>query len=325
MLLSQLAKNERGFAMAVVITTVALAAGLAVYVMQNSDRGGRTNERDMATFDRENLLTEMKMILSDPANCKASLEGSFRKSQIRNPGKDAGHKVELWTALDGARASLKLKEGDTYYKLQVSSLRLFMNKGAETVPEGTWAEQGLLRVRLSGSGEHVLDVPLTVNLLTGEGLSTIIGCRASADPVICDSMGMLYDELKGNCYSEDVCDDVLVLANDGEEDDWMGERKGLCMENVGSHIRDIAISQKERDSIQSTGNSIRCCYPRNRMSVRCHELEEIAEYGAWEGDLPGECDMKPGGILQMFILGQGEVAPLHETTTLMIRCCYPYD
>jgi hypothetical protein len=269
------------------------------------------------------------MVLQTEDNCTASLKGTvFRKSKIHRFD-SKGVPVEAWLANGEERTIRKFKEGDLYYKLKISGLRLYMNKGeAKDLEPGNSTELGTLRVLYnSGGGDQFMELPLSISVSSEGGTSTVLGCRVAASKDKCEGVSMTFNENKGTCEHSEVCDEWLDFAELPEGGaTWEGERTGFCTDNVGSHVRDIKIAQAEGDiKVENSGMAVKCCFPKTMMSLRCFDFEEVAEYSAWDGDRNGQCDMKFGGQLQGLILSQGQVPPVGgETNGLMIRCCYPY-
>jgi hypothetical protein len=316
--------NQRGFAMITVMVAVAMAGALAYYLMQTSDLLGKIDDKEMINFDRSNLETELKLILQSESNCALSFKNDFTKSAIHDPDSQEGLPIEIWMG-----QNKKIQDGDTYYKLKILSLRLFMDQGeAANFPEGHGTELGHLKVRYNAaSTEMNLNIPISVSFRTNStGLSSVLGCRPAVAADLCQSVGMLYNATTGQCTYEEVCDGQLSMAGEDGEEDWIGERSANCSDNLGSHMRDISLSQMRTNSgIDTNGMKIKCCAPKTDISVRCFNYQEIAQPNDWQGDVQAYCNMRAGGYLQGLLLSQMRIsASSTEVNGLVIRCCYPY-
>jgi hypothetical protein len=332
-LLSKLKNNESGVAMTMVMVLVAMVGGLAVYIFQTSDRLDEIADREMAQFDREVFETELQMILEKGQNCDLTLAGdgselaTFSKVDIQDPRKQEGFKVEVWTGSANKREQRKFKDGDRFHKMQIQTIRLFLDKVAGPSVEGNNTEMGTLKIKYSLRGHgQFMDLPLTVRYSTAQnGTSTFTGCRVAVTPGLCASVGQLFDEKSGQCTFPMVCDPALTLADISEETGWTGDREARCADNIGSHMRDIKFSQGIDEFGETNGMEVVCCYPKTMLSVRCMDIQEVADFSRWEGDREAACSAYPGGYLEGAVLSQGQQASTQsEFNGLMIRCCYPY-
>lgn len=329
MLLPQLTRNSQGYAVVLALIAVAAVGALAVYIMQTSNVMTGSDDRDMVTFDRENLLTELKMVLATGDNCRLSVTGSFKKSQINMKEKQDGLPVEVWVGDGLTKVSGKLKDGDSYYKLKIQSVRLFMDKGAaQDLPQGRSSELGTLRVKYNAGagGDMFLDLPLRVSVITNmNGQSTILTCQVPVSEDYCDAVGMTYDSGTGGCGYEVTCMEWTELAS--ADDEWTGEAGDKCWDNYGSHLRELTLTQGRPEqgvNLESNGMLARCCFPRNMMSVQCYDFETAAEPQAWEGNKEAFCNLQADGLLSGVIFSQKQTEVGSEVNGLMIRCCYPW-
>ncbi|MEX0797964.1 MAG: type II secretion system protein [Bacteriovoracaceae bacterium] len=188
--------NQNGVSLVGVMVAMGLVGGLAVTVMQVMSNMNQGLTRTTASEDELNLRTEIRMVLEDRKHCAASLSGySIKKENIEQPVWETGEPVELWYGDKDSNRTQKRFEGtDTYGKLRVGSLELFMNNGTfGNYPNSggsSHSDVGELFVKLTKpvSNTKRRDVtirfPLRVTMETdASGTSVISSCSRENDSV----------------------------------------------------------------------------------------------------------------------------------------------
>lgn len=328
MLLPQLISNQKGHALVLALVAVAGIGTLSLLMMRSSDRTKVSDVRDMQTFDRENLLTDLRMILANENNCRFSVSGDFYKSKISDKDKHQGLPVQVWLSDGTNKTRSILKDGDLYYKLRIQSVRLFMDYGDPTkeMPDGVTSQLGTLRVKykVEDGGDYVLDLPLRVTARTNaSGKSSVLTCQLPVEEKHCEAVNMVYDEASGKCEYLVACMDLNEVAD--KEEEWSGEVSDKCDDNLGSHLRDIILTQAQiGPNLESNGMITKCCFPRTMYAIKCLDFETTAEAAAWIGNRDAFCNLEKEGQLTGVLFSQLQLATGTEVNGLMIRCCYPF-
>ena len=233
--------HESGFSMVEVLVTIGLLGVVALGVMQLMKNIGQGQNFAKTSADEIELRTEIRLLLDEERFCRLSLAGngpfgspttpvSFQKMSIDEDHE--GLEVELWlgNAQGTTRTNKKFSATDTskntYGKLRITSMKLFMNNGTGTnYPENPFlVDFGELRVTVEKSVSETqkrtvpIKFPIMMGLSTDAGgNTTIISCSRDTNPQLRAASGQNVVGPDG-ASNQSVIDLSLYGFNPGGKD-----------------------------------------------------------------------------------------------------------